>query len=129
MARLDDSRSPSGRSWVDSRSVVGKAIRIQEIEKSQHEVVRIELHEYRGRWYLSARTWFRREASGAFAPSRAGLNIRFDLLPAFLEAVQEAATGAGRGESDLKDSGSSAKRAHRSKCHIAVEFPAVLTRK
>lgn len=74
---------------------------IAKIEKSQREELRVALNEFRARdgtvHQMIAATVFYDDGA-EYRPGRNGLNVKIDLLPALVEALQGAereARGAG----------------------------------
>jgi hypothetical protein len=61
---------------------------INEISKSDREVIRVAFSEFEGATYIAARVWF--ASAGKMLPGKNGLNVKVELLPALAEALTQA---------------------------------------
>ena len=68
---------------------------IGRIEKGGGEI-RVCLHEWKSQTYVDIRFWY--EKDGQFHPTTKGLRFHSELLPEFIEALQEAEAVIERGE-------------------------------
>lgn len=67
-----------------------------EVRKNARETIRITAAEYLGHTFTDLRVWVQSE--GVWTPTRKGVGIKLDLLPAVIEALQTALTDdPGRG--------------------------------
>jgi len=73
---------------------------IGRIEKGGGEI-RVVLHEWKSQVYVDIRFWY--EKDGEFHPTTKGLRFNAELLPQFIEALQQAESVIERGE-DVEDS-------------------------
>jgi len=68
---------------------------IGRIEKTGGQI-RVVLHEWKSQTYCDIRFWY--EKDGQFHPTTKGLRFNAELLPEFIEALQEAEAALERGE-------------------------------
>ena len=68
---------------------------IGKIERTGGEI-RIILSEWRSQTYVDIRLWY--EKDGQFHPTTKGLRFNVELLPEFIEALQEAENVIERGD-------------------------------
>lgn len=74
------------------------------IEKNRSEEVRVELSEFNGHDLVSARVWLKGANGTDPTPTRKGITLRIELLPALREALNQAeqeARAAGLLSDDL----------------------------
>ena len=69
---------------------------IGKIEKGTGEI-RVCLHEWKSQIYCDLRLWYLKD--GEFHPTTKGLRFNAELLPQFIEALQQAESVIERGES------------------------------
>jgi len=65
------------------------------VQKNQRENVRIALTSFKGHQLVDARVYAARD-DGEPGPTKAGLTVRLDRLPALIEALQQAEAEARR---------------------------------
>ena len=63
---------------------------IKDIPKSNTEIVRVEVSEFRGQKYLNLRIWYSDKESGEYKPSQKGIAVRPELYAELKEAVLAA---------------------------------------
>jgi hypothetical protein len=64
---------------------------LMEIRKSAHEVLRVDVHEYRGRNYVGLRAWYLDGASGEYLPSGRGISLRPECVAEVVQGLMLAA--------------------------------------
>jgi len=69
-------------------------ITIAEWRKNGREVIRVRLTLYKGRELIELRVYYR-EPSGEHKPTRKGINLPIEHLPAIKEALKAAQMAAG----------------------------------
>ena len=79
----DRAQEPS----ASDSSGTGDVLLIQ--ERGETEQLRVQHSRYRGERYVDVRVWWRTGA-GAWAPSRKGVTLRPDQIPAVIDALQRA---------------------------------------
>lgn len=62
---------------------------IPEWELNRREILRVEIHEFKGTQIIGVRKWFR-TADGELAPGKDGINLSLKHLPRLASAVAEA---------------------------------------
>ena len=60
---------------------------IYSFTKNEREKVRFDLRKYNGKYYVDLRLWFQPENEQGFKPSRKGLAVAAEHLPALQEGV------------------------------------------
>jgi len=71
---------------------VGSAQLLSQFEKNAVEIVKLQLHEWKGEKFLDLRIWIAEEAgnSGGEVPTKKGFRIHQELIPDLLQAIQQA---------------------------------------
>lgn len=67
--------------------------------------IRLTLNQFKGRWFLSLREWFKTKTKGQFLPTRRGTTLRPEEVQGFMAAMVDAearlrASGEGIGISE-----------------------------
>lgn len=68
---------------------------IATIPKNSNEELRVFLTEYQGHRLVGCRVFYEPRDGGNKLPGKSGLNVRVEMLPAIIAALQEAAREAG----------------------------------
>ena len=63
--------------------------------KNSREEIRLSLSEFKGELRADLRTWYDPRERGERKPSREGVSLRIEHIPALIEALQEAGKLAG----------------------------------
>lgn len=63
------------------------------IQKNGHEELRTTVESYGGRDILNLRVWFR-SPDGTMMPGKQGIGLRLELLPDFIDRLQQARDAA-----------------------------------
>jgi len=74
-------------------------------KKNLFEEVRVKLVNWKGQDYLDVRVWFKGDAD-EFFPTKKGLTIGVELIPKFLDALQEATMVLKKAEGKRRNGGS-----------------------
>lgn len=74
-------------------------------KKNLFEEVRVKLVTWKGENYLDVRVWFKSDAD-EFFPTKKGLTIGVELIPKFLDALQQATVVLKKAEGKRRDGGS-----------------------
>lgn len=69
---------------------------IARLPKNGREELRVFLTEFHGKPLCAARVFFRPEGGGEMRPGKSGLNLRVQMLPALIDALQKAEAEARR---------------------------------
>jgi hypothetical protein len=88
-SRNKKSESPSIKTTASALVVIG------EESLNSRDVLRVALDEYEGRRVIDARKFYKRE-DGTLAPTRKGLTLSIDRLPALAELIAAALDRARR---------------------------------
>ena len=68
----------------------GDGILIADLEKNATERTRVQLVTYNGRHLVDARVFTTYKSSGQIGPTKKGISVRVDQLPALIAALTEA---------------------------------------
>lgn len=79
----------------------GNGTVIADLEKNASERVRVTLTEYNGRALCDVRVYTEYKTTGEIGPTKKGVSVRVEMLPALISALTEAhaqatASGGGR---------------------------------
>ena len=59
----------------------------KDIEKSENEIVRTEISEFRSQKYLNIRAWYKEKDKNEFKPTMRGVALRLELYPHIKAAI------------------------------------------
>ena len=63
---------------------------IQDIERGNGEIIRVEISEYRNQKYLNLRIWYTDKESGEYKPTQKGVTLRPEFFPQLKAALEKA---------------------------------------
>jgi hypothetical protein len=91
--KMADLQASQGNSRANISTSANASSSGAEIRKSDTELVRITISEYRGRSYVRIRAWYREDA-GEFKPRNTGVSIRLTQLSEVVQGLMLAARAA-----------------------------------
>jgi hypothetical protein len=62
---------------------------VGDFDKSQGEVVRVSLTEFKGRNYVGVRVWYT-DSEDELKPSKKGINLELDLFPRLANLIEKS---------------------------------------
>ena len=80
---------------------------VYRFQKSPEEEIRFTVKEYKGRSYLNKRLWFLPSGGSEYDPTKKGLSLSLDYLPALMKGLERTAKLAS--ESALQDASNPVK--------------------
>ncbi|EKS73139.1 hypothetical protein BURK_001690 [Burkholderia sp. SJ98] len=68
----------------------GEATVLLDLVKSEHQRLRVDIHEFRGKQFIGIRNWYRSGYGAEWTPSNSGVSMRPNQVAAIVQALMLA---------------------------------------